>query len=196
MRSPKGQCTQFLQGSLRDCPFLRTFFKNPNNAWISDEPPIHPQIRTTMRRIICTPEIHFRISTLTRLDIDLFGLFDHIIVNKYWIHTRQKNNWSKNMFLGVRIYFSFGSQNSQFLVTHPSTKISTLFGYLKYVHKNGPPLSAKRPIICALFFLIRMCPFNNFGFVNFKRNLLLGQLYTQKKNGAKTAPQGVLFGCP
>ncbi len=41
---------------IRDGPFLCTYFKNLNNVRISADPPTHPQIRTTRKRKICTPE--------------------------------------------------------------------------------------------------------------------------------------------
>ncbi len=44
---------------IRDGPFLCTYFKNPNNVRISADPPTHPQIRTTRRRKIRTPEQPF-----------------------------------------------------------------------------------------------------------------------------------------
>ncbi len=43
--------------NVRDCPFLCTYFKNPNNVRISDDPPTHPQIRTTMKGKIRTPGV-------------------------------------------------------------------------------------------------------------------------------------------
>ena len=41
---------------VRDSPFLCTYLKNPNNVRISADPPTHPQIRTTRKRKIRTPE--------------------------------------------------------------------------------------------------------------------------------------------
>ena len=58
---------------------------------------------------------------VTSSDIDFEGLFDQIIFDKYLYIQEKKNTWSKDLVLGVRIYFSFANPNSRSLITHPPT---------------------------------------------------------------------------